>query len=179
MPKAAKRRSEPNAVAPESAEPLASLELRAWIPYRCSVVANRVSHCLERMYGEQYGLTVPGWRIMANLGRYAPLSAKEVAERTAMDQVQVTRAITQMASVGLISRRVDVEDRRRVVLRLSQKGLDAYAQIVPLAKAIEKKLLAGLSASERSELSRLTEKLMLSAEATLGDDVDWRKFVTP
>jgi DNA-binding MarR family transcriptional regulator len=174
MKKATKRSGE----AAPTEEALQSLELRAWIPYRCSVVANRVSHCLERMYSEQFGLSVPGWRVMAYLGRYAPLSAKEVAQGTAMDQVQVTRAITQMASIGLISRRVDGEDRRRVVLRLSQKGQQAYSQIVPLAQAIERTLLATLTPPERDMLNRLTEKIMVKAEESLGDDVDWRAFVS-
>jgi DNA-binding MarR family transcriptional regulator len=178
MAKLAKRRSAPDTISTDHGRTSSSLELRTWIPYRCSVVANRVGHCLERMYGEQFGLTIPGWRIMAHLGRHAPLSATQVAERAAMDQVQVTRAITQMASVGLISRRTDMQDRRRVVLRLSQKGRHAYAQIVPLAKAIEKALLANLSASERDQLSRLTEKLMLAAEAKLADNVDWRHFAS-
>ncbi|HKV00145.1 MAG TPA: MarR family transcriptional regulator [Vineibacter sp.] len=155
-----------------------SLELRAWLPYRCSVIANRVSACLERMYGERFGLSVPGWRVMAVLGRYAPLSAKEVAVATAMDQVQITRTLTHLASVGLISRRTDPADRRRIVLKLSRKGQSAYAEIVPLAQAIEDALLADLSANERAALARLSEKVMLRSEELLGEDVDWKTFVS-
>lgn len=159
----------------DGAQPL--LDLGVWLPYRCSVIANRVSTCLQGMYGERYGLSVPGWRVMAVLGRYAPLSAKEVAERTAMDQVQVTRAINQMASVGLVSRRVDQLDRRRVVLRLSRKGMDAYGEIVPLARAVEASLLAVLSPEESACLSAIMAKLVDRAEEVLSDAASWRTFM--
>jgi DNA-binding MarR family transcriptional regulator len=148
-----------------------------WIPYRCSVISNRVSACLQSMYGERFQLSVPGWRLMFVLGRDAPLSAKEVGERTAMDQVQVTRAITQMASVGLVSRRVDPADRRRVILRLSRKGMEAYGEIAPLAKRIEQQIIAPLTPAETTEFGRLLDKVFHRAEDILPDGVDWRSFM--
>ena len=155
----------------------AILDLDAWLPYRCSVIANRVSACLQSMYGERFQLSVPGWRVMAVLGRHAPLSAKEVGERTAMDQVQVTRAVNQMASVNLVSRRVDPSDRRRVVLRLSRRGQDAYAELVPLAQRIEREILASLTPGEIDQLSSLMEKVRCRAENVLPEGVDWRSFM--
>ena len=152
------------------------LDLDEWMPYQCSVIANRVSACLQGMYGERHGLSVPGWRVMAVLGRYAPLSAKEVGERTAMDQVQVTRAINQMSSVGLISRRVDQLDRRKVALRLSRKGLAAYNEIVPVAHAVEASLLAALTPRERKVLSTIMASLVRRAEELLPDQTSWRAF---
>lgn len=147
-----------------------------WLPYQCSIIANRVSACLQSMYGERFQLSVAGWRVMFVLGQYAPLSAKEVGERTAMDQVQVTRAINQMASVNLISRRIDASDRRRVVLRLSRRGRDAYAEIVPLAEKIERGIVASLTPDEIGQLSLLLGKVRTRAEEMLFDGVDWRSF---
>lgn len=152
------------------------LDLRNWIPYRCSAVANRVSTCLQSMYEERFALTVPGWRVMATLGRYAPLSAKEVADHTAMDQVQVTRAINHMAALGLVSRRTDTADRRRIVLRLSKKGLAAYREIAPLALSIERALLADFTKAEQAQLAALTAKLLRAAEKTLPQEVAWQDF---
>jgi DNA-binding MarR family transcriptional regulator len=148
-----------------------------WIPYRCSVIANRVSACLQSMYGERFQLSVPGWRVMFVLGQHSPLAAKEVGQRTAMDQVQVTRAINQMASVGLISRRVDPADRRRVVLRLSKRGLEAYSEIVPLALKIEAAIVSSLQPSEIEQFSSLLGRVLVSVEEKLADDTDWRSFL--
>ena len=130
------------------------------------------------MYGERFQLSVPGWRVMAVLGQHAPLSAKEVGVRTAMDQVQVTRAINQMASVNLISRRVDASDRRRVVLRLSRKGEEAYAEIVPLAERIEREIMAVFNDAEVEQLRSLMGRLRMRAEEVLPDGIHWESFVS-
>lgn len=151
-----------------------SLDLKHWFPYQCSVIANRVSACLQSMYGERFDLSVPGWRIMAVLGQHAPLSAKAVGERTAMDQVQITRAINQMASVGLISRWIDPADRRKVMLRLSRKGQGAYEEIAPLAQQIERELFASLRSDEIELLSSLMGKLLTRVEEVVPEGVDWR-----
>ena len=152
------------------------LDLRNWFPFHCSVISNRVSACLEGMYGKRYGLSVTGWRIMANLAQHAPLSARGLAERTAMNHVQITRAIDQLVAVGLVNRRGDSQDRRRIVLRLSRKGLAAYREIAPLAQAIEAALLETLTEKERRFLHATSTKVLLRAEEILGDDADWRQF---
>ncbi len=154
----------------------ALLDLRNWFPFHCSVIANRVSACLESMYGNRYELSVTGWRIMANLAQHAPLSARGLAEQTAMNHVQITRAVDQLVASGLVSRRMDAEDRRRIVLRLTRKGQAAYRQIAPLAKAIEAALLETLSKEERRSLLAASRKVLLRAEEILADGVDWRRF---
>jgi DNA-binding MarR family transcriptional regulator len=100
---------------------------------------------------------------MAFLAMHAPLSAKELAAHTAMDQVQVTRAINQLHSIGMISRRVDTVDRRKVVLRLSPRGSEVYETIVPYACGIENTLLADLSETEIEMLRKITNKVFATA----------------
>src|SRR3546814_3457578 len=96
------------------------------LPHAFSVVANRISQMLERMYGEMFGISVVDWRIIAILGTHSPLSAKALAELTAMDQVSVSRAIDQLTNKKLVLRRVDTADRRRVALSLSKKRSEEH-----------------------------------------------------
>ena len=70
------------------------LRLDDWLPFQCSVITNRVSSMLARMYSEEFGIGVVEWRLMANLGSFSPMSAKDLSASTAMDQVSVTRALT-------------------------------------------------------------------------------------
>lgn len=139
------------------------LDLDDWIPYQFSYISNYASHYLENLYKARFGITVPGWRVMAFLAMHAPLSAKELAAHTAMDQVQVTRAINQLHSIGMISRRVDTVDRRKVVLRLSPRGSEVYETIVPYACGIENTLLADLSETEIEMLRKITNKVFATA----------------
>src|SRR4051812_16669627 len=100
----------------------AALELDRFLPYRLSVLSNRISQDIARLYAERFALGVTEWRVMAVLGRYPDLSANEVAERTAMDKVAVSRAVASLLRDGRIKRRIHGDDRRRSVLALSAKG---------------------------------------------------------
>lgn len=153
------------------------LRLDDWLPYQCSIITNRVSAILKRMYAEKIGIGVSEWRLLANLAAHAPLSSKELAEHTAMDQVAVTRAVSLLVKKRLVSRRGDSVDRRRVVLRLSATGKDAYDAVAPLARAIEEELTSHIPAKQLAELRSMMEELVKSANTALHDDRDWRQFV--
>ena len=145
----------------------AILELESFLPYRLSVLANRVSAAIAADYAERFDLTIPEWRVMAALGRFPGLSAAEVASFTAMDKVAVSRAVARLIAAKRLLRGVAAEDRRRSVLRLSPAGERIYRQIVPLARRHESRLAAELSEPERRELDRLLDKLLGSADADL------------
>jgi DNA-binding MarR family transcriptional regulator len=137
----------------------AVLELDRFLPYRLSVLSNHISQDIARLYGERFGLNVTEWRILAVLGRYPDLSAGEVAERTAMDKVAVSRAVTSLLAGGRLKRRVHGSDRRRSVLALSGKGYKVYDEVAPLALAYERRLLEGLREDERAALDRLLTRM--------------------
>lgn len=142
--------------------------LERFLPYRLSVLANYSSRAFARRYGDAFGLTIPEWRVMAVLARFAPLSANEVAERTAMDKVRVSRAVARLLKTGLVDRTTAREDRRRSTLRLSRAGRKIHAAIVPLARALEAELLAGIGEAERAQLERLMDKLLARARSLGG-----------
>ena len=149
----------------------AMLDLEHFLPYRLSVLSNRVSGAIARVYSDRFGLGVTEWRVMAVVGRYPGLSAGEVAQRTAMDKVAVSRAVAGLVEAGRIERETHGDDRRRSVLRLSAAGRAVYDEIAPLALAFEQRLLDGMPADERDALFRLLDRLdelELQAEAQLG-----------
>ena len=136
------------------------LELERFLPYRLSVLSNTISAAIARDYGERFGLAVTEWRVLAVLGRYDGLSAVEVAERTAMDKVAVSRAVNSLLKSGRIKRSVHANDRRRSVLTLSAKGRAVYDEVAPTAMRYERELLAVLSAEECIWLERILGKLI-------------------
>jgi DNA-binding MarR family transcriptional regulator len=135
------------------------LELERFLPYRLSVLSNRISQAIARIYQERFGLDVTEWRIMAVLGRFPGLSAGEVAERTAMDKVAISRGVGRLLERGLVTRAIHEDDRRRSVLALSSAGQAVYDEIAPLALDYERRLLAELGEEEREWLQRLLERL--------------------
>ncbi len=152
-----------NQAPPAVDNPADELALERFLPYRLSILAQTVSGALSKQYGERFGLSVPQWRVMAVLGRFAPLSANQVCERTVMDKVAVSRAVATLLQRGLIERAIDDKDRRRSALRLSKKGREIHHQIVPLALDYERRLLAGLNQQEQTALSVALDKLLKGA----------------
>lgn len=135
------------------------LELERFLPYRLSVLSNTVSQAIAEMYERRFALSITEWRVMAVLGRYDGLSAREVAARTAMDKVAVSRALARLITAGRVRRQTANHDRRQSVLRLSAKGWKVYDQVAPLALEHEQRLLAHLNPAERRSLADILDKL--------------------
>lgn len=142
-----------------SEQPAAPLDLSSFLPYRLSVLANTVSRELAGLYAERFGITIPQWRIIAVLGQHENVNADFVGGRTAMDRVTVSRGIAGLVGKKLVLRRSSPSDRRCAMLRLTAGGRRVYAEIVPLARDYETRLLAGLSSAARRHLAQALSAL--------------------
>ncbi|HET7201883.1 MAG TPA: MarR family winged helix-turn-helix transcriptional regulator [Steroidobacteraceae bacterium] len=140
------------------------LELEHFLPYRISVLANVMSTAIAAAYEERFGLTIPEWRVIAVLTRYPGLSAREVAQKSRMDAVAVSRAVNRLLRAGRLRRAVAADDRRRSVLQVSDAGAAVYREVAPLALDFERALLASISTAEGAQLDRLLGVLTERAE---------------
>jgi DNA-binding MarR family transcriptional regulator len=157
-----------NAINPKARTPVVDeanpLHLDRFIPYRLSVLTNTVSMVIASAYEREFGLSIPQWRVMAVLARYPDLSAIEVAERTAMDKVAVSRALQGLLASKRVLRAYDKGDRRRSILRLSAAGQAVYTRVAPMALKYEAQLLSALSPGDQRTLDRLLTQLMERAQ---------------
>jgi DNA-binding MarR family transcriptional regulator len=136
-----------------------NLVLEEFLPYRLSVLSNRLSAAIAESYSSRFGLSIPEWRVMAVLALAPGASAAEVAERTAMDKVAVSRAVRRLLQTGRIRRETAAGDRRRSMLELTPAGRQIYRNITPALKRYEAELLATLSPRERHQLDTLLQRL--------------------
>jgi len=146
------------------------LDLDSFVPYRLSVLTNRVSSAIARHYSERFDLSVPEWRVIAVLGQAPGLSAREVAKRTAMDKVQVSRAVQSLLAAKRLTRTAHAEDGRIAHLSLSAKGQAIYNDVVPLALSLERQFLSVLSISEQKSLDMLLVKLSHHMDRMVASD---------
>lgn len=140
------------------------LDLEDFLPYRLSVLSNRISQGIASTYDQRFGLSVTEWRVIAILGRYPGISATEVARRSAMDKVAISRAVRTLLESGRLLREDSTRDRRAKHLWLSEAGQSVYDGIVPLALDYERQLLGALSTGEREALDRIIATLESAAE---------------
>jgi DNA-binding MarR family transcriptional regulator len=137
-----------------------ALQLDSFLPYRLSVLTNIVSSAIAGAYRERFSLSIPAWRVVAVLANFPDLSAAEVAQRTAMDKVAVSRAVSGLLQDGRLERRVARGDRRRSVLRLTAAGRQVHVAVAPVALAYEHSLLQSLTRAERLALDRALHILL-------------------
>lgn len=139
------------------------LRLEKFLPYRLAVLSNTVSTTVARAYDKRFSVSIPEWRVIAVLGRFPGLSAVEVAERTFMDKVAVSRAVTKLIKNGRIDRQFADADKRRSILNLSDEGQKLHDEIAVLALDFERDLLQGFTAEEVDDLNRIMERLLARA----------------
>ena len=135
------------------------LTLERYLPYRLSILSNKVSGIIAETYKNKFALSVTEWRIMAVLGEYPGISADEVSAKTQIEKSILSRAISRLLQRNLIRRGIDENDRRRSILALTDTGLSVYDDIVPVSYDYEQMLLECFNEQEREEFSRLIDRL--------------------
>ena len=99
------------------------LKLERYLPYRLSILSNRISGLISETYGNKFALSITEWRIMAVLGEYPGVSADEVSIKTQIEKSILSRAISKLLQRKLLQREFDPADKRRSMLHLTDTGL--------------------------------------------------------
>ena len=136
-----------------------TLHLERFLPYRLNVVGTLASRALGRIYSEQFGIGIPEWRVVAQLGEFGKLTSRDIGELAQMHKTKVSRAVGELEKRGLVSRAENRQDRRESFVALTPAGKRIYDQIVPLALGFERQLLGDMDATERTLLFRLLDRL--------------------
>ena len=129
--------------------------LADFLPYQLSIASNAVSSRIARLYRSRFGLSTLEWRVMAVLGDGGAVSQRELARRTLMEKVPVSRACKTLLAKGLVRRRPNDRDGRSHLLELTGEGRDVHGRIMPLARKAEAELFAALADEDQAQLRRL------------------------
>ncbi|WP_300514571.1 MarR family winged helix-turn-helix transcriptional regulator [Aliiroseovarius sp.] len=148
--------------------PKSDFDLDTFLPYQLSVLAARVSIGFARHYKKAYGISVAEWRVVAHLSRGGAVSVREIHERVNMDKPKVSRAASRLEEAGYVTKVVSSTDRRLVELSLTEKGWSMIADLTPVARRYEKRLLEAIG-SEDETFRRLVGSLNEAARDPLID----------
>ena len=135
------------------------LILNDFIAYRMANFASQVSDSCSQIYQQEFGLSIPEWRILARLAENGRMNAKDLVHITFMDKSKVSRTVKIMDEKGLLIKEKVPNDNRATFLSLSQQGNDLFQQLVPKALSWEDQLINCLTASEYRNFIQALEKL--------------------
>ncbi|NCP12630.1 MAG: winged helix-turn-helix transcriptional regulator [Sphingomonadales bacterium] len=138
-------------------------DLAEFLPYQLSIASNAVSGLIAERYRKRFGLKIPEWRVMAVLGDRGSTTQRALTAAILMDKVAVNRAVKVLEERGLIARVPNPGDGRSHLLALTPEGRAIHAEVMPLARATERELLADLAPGEEDALRRLLGVLRASA----------------
>jgi DNA-binding MarR family transcriptional regulator len=113
----------------------------------------------ERLFKDA-GLSEPQYnvlRILRGAGGEG-LPCLEVGARMITRVPDVTRLVDRLEAAGLVERNRTREDRRVVMIKITQKGLDAIAGLDRPLVEVHKRQMGHMTRRDLEELSRLLEK---------------------
>ncbi|MBM3536948.1 MAG: MarR family transcriptional regulator [Alphaproteobacteria bacterium] len=129
------------------------------IPYKLYKLALRGSAAKSAHIKKTVGLAIDEWKVLLLIGTFAPLSTKEVAERSTLDKVRISRTTDRLVKAGLITAARDGSDGRKIELRLTRRGRTKYQGVVASLTAWDGAFVEALSARERQQLDDMLQAL--------------------
>ena len=146
-----------------------SVQLNQFVPYRMVHLASNISLALSKIYKQKFDITIPEWRVLAQLAQQNKLYAKDIGDLTSMDKSKVSRAVKTLESKDYLIRQTDKQDNRAAYLSLSVQGHSLYQKIAPKALQWEKQLMSVLESSEHKNLMKVLDRLDKQV-LLMGDD---------
>src|SRR5262249_11644317 len=101
---------------------------RAYLPLRLILVGKLIDRYLEGLLAEKAQLSIPEWRVVAQLAMLKQGSVRKMARQACVDTAGVSRSAATLASRGLVQRRENPQDRRSPQFSLTSEGEAHYAK---------------------------------------------------
>lgn len=124
-----------------------------------SQAERRVTRRLGRVLDDE-GCTVGEWRTLVLLADGATHSMSEIAEFALLPAPSLTRLIDRMVAENLAYRKVDPEDRRRVLIHISSRGQAVQKRLAERIEAKRDVILAEADVPEVAQLAALLTNLI-------------------
>lgn len=123
-----------------------------------------VEHLSKRMEAA-HGVTAQQRMIIRLVGKYPGMTAGQLSEQLHLDPGTVSAALRRLESKGLLSRRADTRDKRRVVLGLPAAGRMLDKPTTGTVEWVLERLLEKSSKEDIDVASRVLQELVSALEA--------------
>lgn len=132
--------------------------LRLWLRLLSCTV--RLENDVRIKLRQDFDTTLSRFDFMAQLERYPDgLRMNELSKRLMVTGGNVTGLTDQLEREGLVVRRLDTEDRRAIIVKLRDHGLQRFRQMAARHEQWIVELLSGLNQEEKQTMLRLLKKL--------------------
>ena len=135
------------------------LDLGNYLPYLVNrlggaLVANFIATALA-----PFGLTIDMWRLLAVLSYRGAQRQVDLVDMTSIEASTVSRLVTRLARMGLVTRERSETSNREVVIELSAKGRAQVERIIPSAHKLEQAAAANVPAKDMAVVKRSLRRM--------------------
>jgi DNA-binding MarR family transcriptional regulator len=147
-------------------------DLEDFLPYLLNQAAEAASRGFQEIYRDRYAMTRTQWRVMANLGKFGAMTARDICAISHLEKTKVSRAVAGLEREGMLSRTPSEQDRRAEFLSLTAKGLNAFADLGRRAVKYDQSLRKGLVGNASSDLDRALQAIIATQKDLTSDQDD-------
>lgn len=137
---------------------------------------SRISRHLDRLLQKnfsQFNLNGGEFDVLATLrrsGQPYQLTPTELFNSLMLSSGAMTNRLDRLEDAGLIRRNPNPNDRRGILVTLTEQGIELMNRAYPAHIMNEEQILSSLTMADREALTDLLRKLLLSFEGKKGDD---------
>ncbi|EIF32997.1 transcriptional regulator [Burkholderia sp. Ch1-1] len=130
-----------------------------FVPYRLLRITTRITAIASRRYAEKLGVSIAESRVINVLASKGPMSTYQIADATGMDRAKVSRATQRLTASGQLTRTVNENDKRLILLTLTDRGRMLHQGILEILGQFEKEIVSAIDKEGSEQLLLLIGKL--------------------
>lgn len=132
--------------------------LEEYVGHLLRKASQRATDIFQRVMSE-YQVTPTQFAALIKLADEGEVSQNVLGRLTAMDPATILGVVSRLRRRDLVDSRLDPDDRRRILLCLTEKGRGLAAELRAIAGTVTLETLSPLTKSERRTFLRLLHKL--------------------
>jgi len=141
-----------------AAEPITN-----YLAYLLAQANRQMSAQMERALNEE-GVQTEHWRILEVLSDEQGRSMGDLAAAVLMNHPALTKTLDRIVSRGLVHRRADATDSRRVLVYISDRGLELVARLRALVDGHHDAVTAAVGPRKAEQLKKLLGEFIRNTE---------------
>jgi DNA-binding MarR family transcriptional regulator len=135
------------------------LDLGNYLPY----LINRVGFALVESFTSEalkpHELSIDMWRVLAALSNNGGQRQVDLAGMTSIDASTLSRLVSRLVRIGLVTRSRSAKSNREVVVALTAKGRALMQRLIPIAVSLERAATRALPAKDLAVMKRALAKV--------------------
>lgn len=134
------------------------------------IIEEQIGYLLRRVYYQHLSifqqsldetqLTSVQFAVLYAINKLKECSQKELIEDTGIDQATIRGIIQRLKDKHLIAQNADLNDKRKVLIHITNQGKEELRSAIPIAETITDKTLEALNPAEKVALQFLLRKIL-------------------